>query len=323
MRYRDLAGLKPTPSQLVLGTGVFGSQLPEPEAFALLDAFAAGGGNFLDTAHVYAAWLPNGAGASERTIGKWLKRTGARERIVVGTKGAHIDMKTGASRMRADCLAKDLEESLGRLQSPYIDLYWLHRDDPAVPVGEILGWLNEHLRAGKLRALGCSNWAPARIEEANRYAASNGLTGFCASQIGWALAWPQPAFDPKSLTRYVDAETEAFHRRTGFTQVAYSSQANGFFSGRYGPGLPPEAQKPGVLRKYGSPRNYKRLAAATELAGRRGVSANQVALTGLLEQPFPFFAIVGPKNIEQLRDSLAAADLRLSADELAGLECNG
>ncbi|MCZ7643789.1 MAG: aldo/keto reductase [Planctomycetota bacterium] len=318
MRYHDLAGLAPAPSRVCLGTSSFGSDTPEAEAFAILDAFAAAGGNFLDTAHIYAAWRPGGAGQSERTIGKWLKRAGLRGKMVVGTKGAHFDMQTKASGVRRETIAQHLAESLERLQLSNVDLYWLHRDDPEVPVGEILGWLNEHLKAGTIRALGCSNWTVARMEEAARHAKRHGLAGFCASQIGWSLARAATSRAGSDML-YADDETRAYHVRSGMPQVGYSTQANGFFSGKYDPGAPPEGQRKGVLQKYGLPENFRRLEAARRIARLRGVTSNQVALASLFAQPFPFFAIVGPKSVEQARDSCAAGDLALTAEETAAL----
>jgi len=202
-----------------------------------------------------------------------------------------------------------------------VDLYWLHRDDPSVPVGDILGWLNEHLRVGLVRAIGCSNWSVARQAEADAWAAEHRATGFCASQIRWSLA--DYALTDGEVTDMLsmDDETFAWHRRTGRAVVAYSSQACGFFSGKYGPGADPAATgvRKDVIERYDTPANRRRLAAAEALAAERGCTANQVALACLFHQPFPVCALTGAHTLDQLRDSCAAADVRLSPADVARL----
>ena len=322
MRTFELPGIDVASSVIGLGTGSYGTAIPADRAFELMDVFAEFGGSHLDTAHVYAAWVEGGWGASERTIGKWLAARGARSRTLVATKGAHHDLETYAKRMTRQAVAQDLRESLDRLGTDYVDLYWLHRDDPDVPVGEILGWLNEHLAAGLVRAIGCSNWSVARQRQAAAHAAANGRTGFCASQVRWSLADHHlPPGDSGSGMLSMDAEMLAWHRETRIAAVAYSSQANGFFSGKYAPGTDPNA--PGVrahvLAQYGTPGNWRRLAAAQGLAAQRGGSANQIAVAWLLHQGFPACALTGAHTPEQVRDSCAAADLTLSDEDLRHL----
>jgi aryl-alcohol dehydrogenase-like predicted oxidoreductase len=326
MRYHALGGMPLSPSLVCLGGGPLGSAIPCESAFELLDAFAAAGGNWVDTAHVYAAWLPDGGGVSERTIGAWIKARGVRSSFMVGTKGAHPLLSTmNISRLEPHDITQDLNQSLERLQSEYIDIYWLHRDDSTVPIGEILGILNEHLNAGRIRALGASNWTVARLQEASEYAERNHLVGFCASQIGWSLAQPNPVKSVYAGTLNMDAPTMAYHLASKLPVVAYSSQAGGFFGGKYSRASAddPVLAKSGMARNYFNDINFARLERAQLLATRLGQSSNAVAVAYLTNQPFAGFAIAGCRTLEQVHDSCAAADLRLNSDDLAWLVTEG
>ncbi|NQU43712.1 aldo/keto reductase, partial [bacterium] len=146
MRSVHFPGTDLDPSVICLGTGGYGSSIPRDQSFQLLDGFFERGGSFLDSAHVYAAWIPNGAGASERTIGEWQEDRGVRDRIIIGTKGGHPELdKMRVPRLSPPEIERDLFESLERLRTDRIDLYWLHRDDPATPVDVIMDALNRHI----------------------------------------------------------------------------------------------------------------------------------------------------------------------------------
>ncbi len=314
MRLHQLSGLSTPCSEIVLGTAGFGSAIARDEAFAMLDDFAAAGGTALDSAHVYAAWLPDGAGASERTIGAWLASRGLRDRMLVATKGGHPPLTPGASRLCLDLIAQHLAESLDRLALPTIDLYWLHRDDDTIPVDEILDALQPHLRRGTIRAIGASNWSWQRLEAAQACAAARGWTGFCASQISWSLAAFAPEHRFGGGTRGMDTETLAWHARSGLAQIPFSAQANGFFA-------KPLEEALRRLPQYADPANAARWRVVRDLAAAAGCSANAIALAWLLRHPQGGFGIIGPKDRRQLADSLTAAEVRLSADQLAA--CRG
>ncbi len=322
MRYRTLPNTDLQPSVICLGSALFGSGYTAGDSWALLDAFAEQGGNCVDTAHVYASWLPGGEGASERTIGSWLRARRVRESFIVGTKGGHPDLSTnGPPRLAPAEITHDLMESLDRLGTGYVDLYWLHRDNPAVPVGEILGVLNEHVSARRVRALGASNWGLERLQEAAAYARAHGLAGFCASQVGWSLAWPDPAkVDPTVV--YMDERALAYHRQTQMPVFAFSSQACGFFSGRYMSqgSAPAGPQANADVAPYLNERNWRRLERVKRMAGAHGWSMNQVALAYLLNQPFPAYPIVGCRTVAQVVDSCGSADVQLSSEELRILD---
>ncbi|HYF48096.1 MAG TPA: aldo/keto reductase [Planctomycetota bacterium] len=302
MQSLQISGTRLCPSVLCLGTGQLGSALSEAESFALLDRFAEHGGTFLDSAHIYAAWLPNGTGASERTVGKWLRARNCRNRFVFATKGGHPELKTmNVSRLKPSDIRQDLAESLTRAQLDCVDLYWLHRDDPAIPVGEILGVLNELQREKRIRAFGCSNWTTARIEEAAAFARRSGMETFCASQISWSLLHEtNPPYTAGGMLA-MDQTAFDFHSRTQMAQIPYSSQARGFFA------------KP--LAENASAINARRWHAAQSLAGRKGCSPNQIALAWLMQQPFPVFPIIGSRTREQIDDTSRALDVKLTAQE--------
>jgi aryl-alcohol dehydrogenase-like predicted oxidoreductase len=312
VRYQPLSDLNPAVSVLGLGTGPYGSELCEDSCAELLDRFAGAGGNFIDTAHIYGAWAPGGVnggcGNSETVIGRWMRARGCRDRMVIGTKGGHPDFETGAGGLSRETLLRHLHESLDHLQTDYIDFYWLHRDDRTVPVDEILGWLEEPLAQGLIRAVGTSHWRVDRMEQAG--------TRICANQIAWSLA--QPA---ERVTSNLHGEQLAmdeplfeFHRRSGMPVAAFNSQASGFFSSRYDAG--DFSAKPQLAAKFGSEQNLRNRRTAGELAGEKGCSANQIALAWLLHQPVAVFPLIGPRTVEQLDDSLGAPAIRLSAEEL-------
>ena len=321
MIYTELPGLAFAPSVICLGVAEFGSKISAEESFAMLDDFVAAGGNCADSAHIYAAWLPDGWGQSERTLGAWLKARQPRD-FFVSTKGGHPDLQNMSnSRLTPECIAQDLAESLERLQRDSVELYWLHRDDPQVPVGEIINALNDLISARKIGAIGASNWSGARIEAANQYAAQNGLVGFCASQIGWSLAEVNPQVRGAALTVQMDDELLHWHRQHRFPVMAYSSQANGFF--HYD--LPEEnaamtAKQKALAHSYLSDKNRARYQRAAQLAHKLKRSAPEVALAYNWSQNFPSVAIVGATKREQLQETLRAADLQLAPDHVAFLE---
>lgn len=292
---RISAHLPPVPV-IALGIDAFGGGVPDERAFALLDAFTAGGGTMLDTAHCY------GSGASERCLGRWMAARGSRDRILISSKGAHP--QDGApNRLGAEHIARDLAESLERLGTGRIDLYWLHRDDPARPVDGILEALESHRVAGRIAAYGASNWSQERLEAAAACASRLGIPGFCAVQQGWSLAervtpgWPG--------CRYLNEQDRAWHRRTGLPIAAFTAQARGFFAKD--------------VADYDSPANRARRERARELATRRGATPNQIALAWLTCQEFPGIAIAGSHRPEQLADCLGAGAIALSPAEVEWL----
>lgn len=315
MRYVTIPTTELNVSVICLGTGGLGSSLDLDQSFALLDALVEQGGNFLDSAKVYADWLPGERSTSERAIGRWMKARGNRKRIIVGTKGAHPDLNTmHIPRLTSADIAHDVNASLEHLQTDYIDLYWLHRDDPAQPVGEIIEALNVHIRAGSLRYIGCSNWRAERITQANAYAVDHGLQGFVANQMMWSLA----AIDAERMADKtlvcMDAELKDFHVRSGMAAIPYSSQANGMFSKMA------QGKQPPTSAMYRMDENQRRLQRIQKLAAETGLAITQIVLSYLMSQPFETVPIVGCHTLEQLTDSLSAADVQLTAEQVRYLD---
>jgi aryl-alcohol dehydrogenase-like predicted oxidoreductase len=294
---------------ICLGTAVFGKTVPPAESSALLDAYLDAGGNFLDTAKMYADWLPGEPSSSEKTLGRWMKERRNRGRVIVATKGGSLDPATKLARLARADLESDLAASLAHLQVDVIDLYWLHRDDTARPVGEIVETLAAQVRAGKIRYAGCSNWTLARIQAAQAYAATHGLPAFAGNQMKWSLAVadPEAGGDPTMVA--MDAPTWAYHRGTSLAAVPFSSQAGGWFQKRDKSGGAPAGA-------FATGANERRYRAVREIAGETGFSLTQIVLGYLLSQPFPTFPIVGCHTRDQLRDSLSAASVRLSAEHV-------
>ena len=327
MKYRRLDGIDKELSVIYLGVGNYGSEVSVEESFRLLDRFAELGGTFVDTAHVYGAWDTSGYNAgygnSEKVLGEWLTKAGMHGTVAVGTKGAHPDLDTGVSRMNAKDIGTHVSESLERLQTDAIDLYWIHKDEPAIPAGEILGMLAEHVKVGRLKAIGCSNWRVERQKEAAAAAAKMGMAGFCASQIGWSLAKENVSVRPgiHGDALYMDEEMMQFHCETGIAAAGYSAQAGGFFAAKYD-GLDFEAEdfpKPDLVQAYGSRLTYGRRRIAQGLAVEKRCTANQIALAWMIRHPFPAFPIPGPHSIEQLEDVMGAAEVDLSDEEFEAL----
>jgi len=308
MRYADVPGIGPC-SRLALGTMAYTPDNME-QAAGLLDAFLAIGGNTIDTAHNYGGeWV----GRSELAIGRWLADRGTRDRVVIIDKGAHPD-ETGP-RVHPAAIDSDLKDSLQRLGVEYIDLYMLHRDDPSVPVGPIVEALNAHIQAGRVRAIAASNWTCERIDLFNAYARERGLAGFVASSINLSLARAKEARWPGCIS--AGPEERTWHDRTKLPIFSWSSQAGGFFTGRYAPDRPDD---PEMVRVYYSAENWERLRRAEELGRAKGVTANQIALAFVLHQTFPTFAIIGPLTPQEFASSTAAEDLTLTPDEVRWLD---
>ena len=286
----------------------------------MLDAFVDLGGNFLDTAEVYANWLPElPRSISERTLGAWLTQRGNRDRMFIGTKGAHPDLATmHISRLAPADILHDLHGSLARLQTDVIDLYWLHRDDESRPVGEIIETLAAEVKAGKIRAFGCSNWRTARMQEAWSYATQQGLPGFVANQPLWSLAQPNPAAFGMPGLAGMDAQMFAFHQQSRWAVIPYTSQARGFFSKLVAHGE--AGLKEGERKAYLNETNRQRAARAAALAQHHGVTVAQIALAYLINQPIPTIPVIGCHTLAQLADSMGAATVTLTPTELRELQ---
>ena len=293
-------------SAAAFGTGVRGSDM-----YRLYDDFRLAGGNFFDTAHCYCFWLENGMGASERALGACLRRSGDRKQVIIGTKGGHPASVPKYPRpdsyLAPEVIASDIQDSLERLGVDQIDLYFLHRDDPRVPVAEIMDAVNAEVARGRIQCPGASNWATNRIEEANAYAAKHHLTGFVASQPQWNLAHPNPPADP--TMKSISPDDERWHTRHQLPVVAYSPTACGYFA----------CEGPLTGRAFDNLISRQRHQRTRQLAAQLGVTPNQIALAWLMSQPFPVIPILGTTKPAHQADALGATAVHLAAAQVQWL----
>ena len=320
MRLRNIPNTNLNASVICLGALPFGLSVGEDLSFALMDRFYTAGGNFIDTALVYGEWLPAGRGQSERTVGKWLRQGGNREDVIVSTKGAHPRLTSmKVPRLSSAEIIADLDESLRNLQTDYIDLYWLHRDDPRRPVGDILTTLNEQVHAGKIHCFGCSNWRLDRIRAAQQYAAEQNLQGFVGNQLWWSLATPNSEAVNRDPTIVVmDDELRSYHLASGMAVMAYTAGAKGFFSRLQHTSMEELPQK--LRLAYANEINRARARRVAQLAQERGLSVNALVLAYLIAQPFATFPLSGCSNMGQLEENLQAGDMVLDSAVLEYLD---
>ncbi len=307
MKRIKIPGVSQDISQLILGTMML-SPVEYEHSTNLLDAFFDAGGNALDTAHGY------GGGNSEMLVGLWMQQRRNREDIFLIDKGGHPNGRVPRPRLSPEELKRDLNESLIRLRTPYIDMYMLHRDDTVIPVSTVIDFLNDEIRAGRIRAISASNWEPERLSAANTYAADNGLHGFvsCSNNISLAVAM-EPMWWGCVC---VDGAGRSWHRKNQFPLMPWSSQARGFFSGAF---TPDKRDNKDMVRVYYNDGNFERLARATQLGKKYGYSAIQVSLAYVAQLPFPVFPIVGPATLDEMRSSVAALALELNSSEMEWL----
>ncbi len=305
MRYIRLPRTDLKSSVICLGSMVSDERSPLMVCF---DEFVERGGNCFDTANMYGRWLPEGTNVNEQVFGRWLARKGPafRDSIILCTKGGHPPLgHMDQHRLSKQDIASDLEESLRALQVETVDLYWLHRDDPSMPVSEILTYLNEFAAQGKIRFFGVSNWRASRIREADAYAREHGIQGFVANQPMWSYALiNQSAIDEHTMVA-MDEDAFLFHSKTGLSVLPYSSNAKGYFQKQ----ILGETMRKDYATWYDRPENRARLDILVEVAAERECSVTQVSLAYMLAQPFPTIPIVGFSGSHQLLESMAAVDI--------------
>jgi predicted dehydrogenase/aryl-alcohol dehydrogenase-like predicted oxidoreductase len=315
MRHGHVPGLDKPVSSLVMGCD---NQPGMSHAAIMWDHFFEHGGNAFDTAWLY------GSGAMERLLGWWHRSRGVREDLVIVGKGAHTP------HCFPDAIGTQLTESLDRLQTDYVDVYFMHRDNLDIPVGEFVDALNREVAAGRVRVFGGSNWTLPRLQAANEYAARNGLRGFAAVSNNFSLArmvtpiWP-------GVVAATDPEFRAWLTATGTALMPWSSQARGFFTPWADTVLADAAQENVAItsmqptaaelkRTWVSPDNLERRARAGQFARARGVEMINVALAWVLTQPFPCMPLIGPRTLAETRSCLRALELPISAEESAWLD---
>ncbi|MFB6506614.1 MULTISPECIES: aldo/keto reductase [unclassified Streptomyces] len=306
LRNLGSSGLQVFP--LALGGNVFGWTADEAQSFAVLDAYVAAGGNFIDTADVYSAWVPgNEGGESETVIGRWLAARGNRSDVVVATKGgAHPEHKG----LAAATIKAAAEESLRRLGTDHIDLYYTHFDDETVPVEEIITALDQLVKEGKVREIAASNISAERLRASLDFSEREGLARYVALQ---------PHYNLVSRDTY-EGELQDTAARAGLAAVPYYALASGFLTGKYRPGAVVDSARAQSAGQYlESERGQKVLAALDRVAQEHDAQIATVALAWLASRPTVAAPIASARTVEQLPALVAVADLALTEQDLAEL----
>ena len=313
--YGTIPGVEKPVSRIFFGTALFPIMMGN-HAHALFDAVFAQGINAFDCARGY--------GMAENVLGSWMKDRGNRDKIVLLTKcgnagpdGVHIDRQV---------IETELQTSLAALQTNYIDIFLLHRDDPKTPVSEIIDTLNECVQQGKIRVFGASNWTYSRIQEANAYAKSKNLQGFSVSSPNYGLA--EQVEDPWggdciTLTGAVNAEAREWYTQTQLPVLAYSSLGRGFLSGKFKSfdyKTAKTVMDPFAQKGYLHPCNMERLARAEHLAENKGSTVAQIAMQYLFSSSRNVYALVSTTDPGRMRDNIAAACNPLLTQEANWLE---
>ena len=294
---------------LALGGNTFGWTSDESTSVQVLDAFVEGGGNFIDTADGYSAWVPgNSGGESEETIGRWIAQRNNRDRLVIGTKVSQHPAFTG---LAAANIAAAADASLARLGTDYIDLYYAHFDDASVPLAETVGAFNDLLVAGKIRNVGVSNYTAARIAEWIEIASSNGWTLPVAVQPHYNLVHREP----------FESEIAPVAAEHNLGVVPYYSLASGFLTGKYRTKADlGQSPRGGSAEGYLSDEGLAVVARLDEIAAAHGSTVASVAIAWLASRPGVVAPIASARTVEQLPDLLASATLELTTDELDTLD---
>ncbi|MBW9064455.1 aldo/keto reductase [Rhizobium herbae] len=300
---RHIPGLTKTASTVALGFEFFPSFA---SASLTLDAFYEAGGNLFDTAFVY------GAGKTESIFGDWSTSRGVkREDIVLIGKGAHSPL------CYPDVIARELDQSLERLKTDYVDVYFMHRDNPDIPVGEFVDAMDAEVRRGRIRGIfGGSNWTRERLDEATVYAQKNGKTAPAALSNNFSLAQMLDPIWPGCVAASDDG-WKVWLKERQIPNFAWSSQGRGFFTDKAGRNKHADAE---IVRVWYSERNFERRDRAIELAKRHGCSPIHIALAYVIAQPFPIIPLIGPRTVAELEDSLKALEITLTPEEVRWLE---
>lgn len=304
MSYIKLNGTDINVSKTALGTAIFGKTVDKKTSFRIMDSFFEYGGTLLDTANVYANWLPGEKSSSEKTIGRWMKEKNNRHQVIISTKGAHpIIGNEKVQRLSKSEIISDIEDSLINLGTDYIDVYFLHRDDVKRTVGEIMQTLHKIVTEGKARSVGLSNWCPRRIAEALKYCKDNNITMPVSSQIQYGIAYPNPEnIDP--TTEYMHKKAFEFYSKQKLNLFSFSSQSGGYFfcTDSYG--------RPVKNPAYDSEMSRNKFDLVMEMTKKYSCSVAQVIVSALSSnKAFKTIPIIGGVTEMQIKDSMDGTKL--------------
>ena len=300
-----LANTDLTVYPLCLGGNVFGYSADKQNSEAVLRFYADNGGNFIDTADMYSQWAPGHIGGeSETIIGDWMAKRGNRQKMIIATKVSKLDTRPGlkAANIRAAC-----DESLKRLKSDYIDLYYAHQDDLDTPIEESLGAFDELIKAGKVRYIAASNFTPERLQESLDISKANGLSSYIASQDQYNL-----------LDREYEKGLMPTIEKNNLSQIPFYGLARGFLTGKYRPGVSVESVRAsGVASNYANERGWNLLSKLDQIAKDKKTTVAAISLAWLRAQPTVATPIASATKLEQIKEIMPIVEL--SSQELQTL----
>jgi aryl-alcohol dehydrogenase-like predicted oxidoreductase len=293
---------------LCLGGNVFGFSADEANSEIVLDYYFDNGGNFVDTADMYSQWAPGHVGGeSETIIGNWMKKRGNRSQMVIATKVSKLDTRPG---LKAANIAAACEDSLRRLQTDYIDLYYAHQDDPDTPIEETLGAFDSLIKAGKVRYIAASNFTPARLQESLDISKELNLASYVACQDQYNL-----------MDRDYETSLRDTVEKNGLSEIPFYGLARGFLSGKYRPGVTVESVRAtGVANSYAHERGWAMLEKLDQIAKERQTSVSAIALAWLRAQPTVSTPIASATKLEQIKELMPIVELDSSTIESLLLE---
>jgi aryl-alcohol dehydrogenase-like predicted oxidoreductase len=291
---------------LCLGSNIFGSNADEAQSHAVMDAYSSHAGNFIDTADMYNQWVEGHVGGeSESVIGSWMKKRNNRQSMVIATKVSKMDTRPGLS---AKNIFAACEESLNRLQTDYIDLYYSHSDDESVSLEETLGAYAQLIAQGKVRYIAASNFTPARLRKSIKFSEDNNIPAYVAVQDLYNLV------DRKTY----EGEMSQAVADLGISNIPFYGIARGFLSGKYRPGVTEvDSKRAAGAREYATDKNYAVLTVMDEVAKNHNVSLSAVALAWLRAQPSVSVPIASARTVEQVEEIVQVVEL--SSEELLNL----
>ncbi|SAK41076.1 aldo/keto reductase [Caballeronia hypogeia] len=309
MQTRNIGTSELKVAPLVFGGNVFGWTADERTSFSILDAFVDHGLDFIDTADVYSAWVDgHQGGESETIIGKWFRDSGKRHKVVLATKVGKLSTRPG---LTAANIAAAVDDSLRRLKTDYIDVYFSHHDDEQTPLDETLGAYQKLIQTGKVRVIGASNYTGARVEEALKIAKDSGLPAY---QI------LQPEYNLYDREGY-ETDLELVAQRHEIAVAPYYGLASGFLSGKYRSKADTQHKARGSrVEKYLNPRGLKILDALDEVAKRNSTTPATVALAWMIARPSVTAPIASATSVAQLESLAAATRLALAEDDVKLLD---
>ena len=290
---------------LCLGGNVFGFSADVKSSEIVLDYYFDYGGNFIDTADMYSQWAPGHVGGeSETIIGNWMKRRGNRKEMIIATKVAKLDTRPG---LKSANIIAACDDSLRRLQTDYIDLYYAHQDDPETPIEETLSTFDSLIRSGKVRYIAASNFTAARLQESLDISKANGIASYVACQDQYNL-----------MDREYETTLRDTVEKNGLSEIPFYGLARGFLSGKYRPGVTVESVRAtGVTNSYANDRGWAMLQKLDQIAKERNTSVSAVALSWLRQQKTVSAPIASATKLEQIKEIMPV--IELSGSDLQAL----